>query len=183
MLRLNLKIEARLMWPYVTPQPRKIRHTAPAIYLKYPSLLRAYLSTTQSRKKEQAVSAISSTTLTYENASVETLFSNIDILGLQSQENARGKSRAAGTTLALFRVAQPFTAGEQRLEANSQEQEGASKIANTRLPPMSKTCSKELYWQKIPLWQDISEERFQEYKWQVSCYEFVESHSVPQGTC
>jgi hypothetical protein len=171
------------MWPYVTPQPREIRHTAPAINLKYPSLLRACLSTTQPRKQEQAVSAISSTTLTCKTASFENLFSNIDILGLQSQENARGKSTAAGTTLALVRVAQPFTAGEQRLGANYQEQEDASKVTNTRLPPVSKTCSKELYWQKIPLWQDISEERFQEYKWQVSCYGFTESYSVPQGTC
>lgn len=156
------------MWPYVTPQPRRVRHTAPGSCLKYPSLLKAYLSATQPRKHEQVVSAISNSTPAFENAIGENIFPSLDTLGLHSYENFRGESRAAGTTLAFARVAQPFTAGNQRLVANPHEPEDLSKVGSTQLPQTPKPCSKELYWQKIPLWQDVSEERFLEYKWQVS---------------
>ena len=154
------------MWPYVTPQPRKIRHTAPAFCLEYPSVLKAYLSTTQPRKQEQAVSA--DNTLTSEHARGENLFSNLDTLSLQSLEILRGESRFTGSTLALVRAAQWLTTEKQHVEADSKEQEDTSNTASSPLQPLHKLDNKELYWQKIPLWQDVAEEKFQEHKWQVS---------------
>ena len=156
------------MWPYVTPQPQRIRHTAPAICVKYPSLPRAYLSITQPRKQVQAVSAISTDTLTYGNASGGDVISSLDIFDSPSQESVRGESRIADNAPALVRVAQPLPAGKQHFKINSQEQEDGLTTASIQLPLVPKLCSKDLYWQKIPLWQDVSEEKFQEYKWQVS---------------
>jgi len=106
MLRLGLKLEVGPMWPYVTPQPQKIRHTAPAICAKYSSLPRAYLSINQPRKQMQAVSAISTNTLTYEDASGENFISSLDIIQSPSHENAQGESRIADNPPALVRVAQ-----------------------------------------------------------------------------
>lgn len=106
MLRLGLQLEVRSMWPYVTPHPWKICHTAPAICVKYPSLRRAYLSITQPQKQVQAISAVSTDTLTYENASGENIISSLDIFESPSQENAQGESRIADNPPALVRVAQ-----------------------------------------------------------------------------
>jgi hypothetical protein len=106
MLRLGLKIEARSTRPYVTPQARKVRHTAPAICVKCPYLLRAYLSITQPRKQVQVVPAISIDTLTYGNSSGENVISSLDIFDSQSQENARGESRIADNAPVVVRAAQ-----------------------------------------------------------------------------
>jgi hypothetical protein len=169
MLRPSLKLEARSMWPYVTPQAQKIRHTAPAICVKHPSLARAYVSITQPRKQVQAISAVSTDTLTYENASDENPISNIDIGGSQLQKNAQGESRIAGNPPAMVGVVpQWLPAGKQHAETNSQEQDDSLATASIELPPAPKPFGKDLYWQKISLWQDVSEEKFQEYKWQVS---------------
>jgi hypothetical protein len=35
-------------------------------------------------------------------------------------------------------------------------------------PLMADPNERDLYWQKIPLWSDVSEQQFQEKKWQVS---------------
>lgn len=94
------------MWLYVTPQARKIRHTAPAICVKHPSLARAYVSITQPRKQVQTISAVSTDTLTYENASDENVISSSDIVGSQLQKNAQGESRIADNPPALVRVPQ-----------------------------------------------------------------------------
>lgn len=48
-------------------------------------------------------------------------------------------------------------------------QRDGSTTASTQLPPVSNSYSKDLYWQKIPIWRDVSEESFRAYKWQVSC--------------
>lgn len=61
-----------------------------------------------------------------------------------------------------------FLSEKNLSETNSQEQDDSLTTASIELPPAPKLCSKDLYWQKIPLWQDVSEEKFQQYKWQVS---------------
>jgi hypothetical protein len=61
----------------------------------------------------QAVSTISTNTLTYENARDENAISSLDIDESTSQENAQGESRIADNPPALVRVAQWLPAGKQ----------------------------------------------------------------------
>lgn len=170
------------MWPYVTPQPRKIRHTAPAICL-YPSASRAYPSITQPRIQVQALSPISAENLAYENESAENVISSLDIFDSQSLETAPGESRSADNAPALVRVAQRLPSRKQHSRTNSLELENGLTTASIQLPPVAKPCSKDLYWQKIPLWQDVSEEKFQEYKWQVSRHTLTRSLPRAAQSC